>query len=178
MVSINRSHSKHLKVLYLIASVRTVNKGLNCCSLELRSITFNQKAAGERLRAHADRCCVSFGFPGIRRFPVSLTDKKAWQDFIPLLEHLEEKSQPSRFPKTTLLLIYPLTVFSLAVTHSHYELILIKAVGSEIQLKSKTVIQGGCNILDIKHHFSKTKQKCRYSLHVWARGIRKCVCLD
>lgn len=160
MVSINKSHSKHLKVFYLIASVRTVSQGLNCCSLELRSITFNQKAAGEWLRAHADRCCVSFGFLGIRRFSSkSLTDKKAWQDFIPLLEHLEEKSQPSRFPKTTLLLIYPLTVFSLAVTHSRYELILIKAVGSEIQLESRTVIQGGCNILDIKHHFSKTKQK-------------------
>lgn len=151
MVSINKSHSKHLKVFYLIASVRTVNKGLNCCSLELRSITFNQKAAGERLRAHADRCCVSLGFHSIRRFPVSLTDKKAWQDFIPLLEHLEEKSQPSRFPKPTLLLIYPLTVFSLAVTHSHYRADL----NQSCRLWNPTKIQD-CNPRWLQHFGHQT----------------------
>lgn len=110
---------------------------------------------------------VAFGFLSVRPFPVrGWRTKKAWQDFIPLLEHL---GRPSGFPKTTLLLIYPLTVFSLAVAHSHDWPILIEAVGSEICLNSSAALRRGCNILGINRDFSKG------SIHTWAGGIRKCV---
>lgn len=52
-----------------------------------------------------------------------------------------ETGRASGFPKTTVLLIYPLTLFSLALPHSHGGPILIEAVGSEIRLNSGAALQ-------------------------------------
>lgn len=164
-----------------MASVRTVPRNCGPSALIIKLL-----ANGWELRIQADQCCVGFGFLSLRRFPVrgwQTKKKKAWQDFIPLLEHLEERGRPSGFPKTTLLLIYPLTVFSLAVTHSCYELILIRA-GSQIQLSSRTIIQWGYQ--HFGHHqswlFKSGAKNKHQSGHAWAGaggggGIRWEVCV-